>query len=109
MFRNQAYLYPQDLQQYNNEQTIAANVGQSGRLNLRDSLYNLGGQVAGSIGNGVAQRRYDQLRNQALASGMSVEDAEKYVVGADQKLRSNMGVNYRPNYNPQTMFEQMYS
>lgn len=108
-FRNQAYLYPQDLEQYNTEQGIAARVGQAGRLNLRDSLYNLGGQVAGSIGSGVAQRRFDQLRNQALASGMSLEDAEKYVVGADQKLRSNMGINYRPNYNPQTMFEQMYN
>ena len=108
MFRNQAFLYPHDLNQFNNEQQAAAHLGATGRLNFRDSLYNMGGQIAGAVGNNVAQTRMNRLRNQALASGMSLEDAEKYVVGADNKLRDNMGINFRPNYNPQTMFEQSY-
>ena len=108
MFRNQAYLYPHDLNQYNKEQEAAAHLGATGRLNLRDSLYNMSGQAANTIGNNVAQARYNRLRNQATASGMSLEDAEKYIIGADNKLRDNMGINYRPNYNPQTMFEQSY-
>lgn len=113
MYRNQAALYPYDLNQYQNEQEAAAKLGSYGRENLRGSLYNTGNQAAGTFGNLYTQRRYDQLRNQnqlrnqAMASGMSLEDAEKYVIGADKTLRNYLN-NYRPNYNPQTMYEQSY-
>lgn len=102
MFENQASLYPYDLRQYNLEQDAAARVGQAGRLNLRDSLYNVGSQFAGSIGNNVAQSRYNQLRNKASAAGLP----EDVVVGADQRLRgylSGMTSDDTPNY-----WAQMY-
>src|SRR5690606_38627000 len=98
MFRNQAALYPYDLRLYNNELEAAASLGATGRSNLRGSLYNLGNQAAGAFANAYTQRRYNQLRNQAVASGMSPEDAEKYVIGAENKLRDNLNLNYRPNY-----------
>lgn len=107
MYRNQAALYPYELNQYQKERQAAALLGSTGRSNLRGSLYNTGNQLAGAIGSGVAEFRHNRLRNQAIASGMSSEDAEKYIIGTDNKLRDNMGINYRPNYNPQ-YYEQSY-
>lgn len=99
MFQNQASLYPYDLRQYNYDQEAAASLGSTGRANLRDSLYNLGGQVAGFAGQNIAQRRYDKLRNQALAAGMNPDT----VIKAEQNLRGYVGPS-----NEQAYYEQLY-
>ena len=105
MFRNQASLYPYDLEQYQNEQQAAGHLGATGRSNLRGSLYNAGAQAASTIGNNYAQARYAKLRNQSTAAGMSPEDTEKYIIGADLKLRDYID----PVYRRQTMYEQSYT
>jgi hypothetical protein len=102
MFQNQASLYGQDLDQYNQEQKAIAGLGATGRMNLRDSLYNLGGQAASTIGESYAQKRYRNLTNQALASGIN----PKYVTEADKKLQGYygaMGADDTPQY-----WEQIY-
>lgn len=102
MFRNQASLYPFDLQQYSQDQQAAASLGATGRANLRDSLYNFGGQAANFIGNQYAQR-YNRLANQAVAAGIDPEPVFK----AEENLRKYMGINYRPSFNPQ-QYEQSF-
>lgn len=82
-FRNQAYLYPYDLEQYNADQKAAASLGSTGRLNLRDSLYNIGGQAANYVGRNSIQRKYDKLRNQALVQGLDPET----IVKAEQQVQ----------------------
>lgn len=98
MFQNQASLYPYDLQQYNYDQRAAASLGSTGRANFRDSLYNMGNQAAGFIGQNAAQRKYDRLRNQALAAGLNPDQ----VIGAEQKLRGYI------NPNESQYYEQLY-
>jgi hypothetical protein len=103
MFNNAAALYASDLDQYNNEQNAAAQLGATGRLNLRGSLYNLGSQVASHAGNAYTQRRYRNLENQSIASGID----PKYAVIAEENLRNMYNTNYRPYYGPQ-QYEQAY-
>jgi hypothetical protein len=67
MFGNQAQLYNQDLNQYNQDQQAAASLGSVGRENLRGSLYNLGSQIAPAICRASADRRIRNLRNQLTA------------------------------------------
>lgn len=100
MFQNQASLYPHDLQQYNWDQRAAASLGSTGRANLRDSLYNIGGQVANFVGQTAAQRKYDRLRNQALVAGID----PNAVVKAEQNLRGYLS----PETNEQAYYEQLY-
>lgn len=100
MFQNQASLYPYDLQQYNWDQRAAASLGSTGRANLRDSLYNMGGQVAGFVGQSAAQRKYDKLRNQALVAGLDPEP----IVQAERNLRGYIN----PAENEQAYYEQLY-
>jgi hypothetical protein len=99
MFENQASLYPYDLQQYNYDQKAAASLGSTGRANLRDSLYNLSGQVAGVVGQNAAQRRYSNLINRAIASGLPPD----IVVGAEENINR-----YNPHLNEQSYYEQLY-
>lgn len=68
MFQNQADLYNTDLQQYGLDQQAAAQLGSTGRSNFRDSLYNLGSNVAQGAGDFYSQRRYRNLKNQASAA-----------------------------------------
>jgi hypothetical protein len=103
MFQNNAGLYETDLRQYNNEQLAAGQLGSTGRQNLRDSLYNMGGQAADYIGSNYAQRRYRNLENQAIASGID----PKYVVGAEKNIRKIYENENRPAYMPQ-YYEQAY-
>lgn len=100
MFQNQASLYPYDLQQYNWDQRAAASLGATGRANLRDSLYNMAGQAAGFIGQNAAQRKYDKLRNQALAAGIDPNS----VIKAEQNLRGYLS----PETNESAYYEQLY-
>jgi hypothetical protein len=102
MFNNQASLYGQDLDQYNREQNAAAQVGAAGRLNLRDSLYNTGNQLSSSIADNYTNRKYRNLYNQAMASGVN----PKYAIEADKNLSKyygSMTSDDTPNY-----WEQIY-
>lgn len=98
MYRNQAALYPYELAQYGREQEAIANLGMVGRSNLRNSLYNLGSAAADAIPRTLTARRYDQLRNRALATGLNPD----IVAAADRNLRSNLTSDDTPYW------EQMY-
>lgn len=76
MYRNQAYLYPYDLQQYNADQQAVAALGSSGRNSLRNSLYNMGQTAADAYGR-AATNRYASLRNKASAAGMNPDLREE--------------------------------
>lgn len=99
MYRNQAALYPYELAQYGREQDAIANLGMVGRSNLRNSLYNLGGAAASALPRTIMSRRYDQLRNRALATGLNPDIVE----AADRNLRSNLTSDDSYEY-----WEQMY-
>lgn len=74
MFENQASLYPYDLRQYSQDQEAAGMLGSQGRENLRNSTYNIGGQIANSVGNYQSRRNYNRLRNQMSQYGEDIAD-----------------------------------
>lgn len=102
MFQNQASLYGNDLDQYNREQQAIGSLGATGRENLRGSLYNIGGQVANTASQAYTNRRYRDLYNKAVASGVN----PKYAIDADKTLQGywgSMTSDDTPNY-----WEQAY-
>lgn len=98
MFQNQASLYGADLDQYNREQDLKQLVGATGRLNLRDSMYKFGTQVANSIGDYYSNQKYRSLRNQAEAAGLNSDN----IIKVRQNLDQYVG-NPTPQY-----YEQAY-
>lgn len=102
MFQNQASLYPYDLQQYNRDQDAAAALGSTGRMNLRDSLYNFAGNAANTYGRQYTRRKYDQLRNQAMASGLNPDLVTQSFKGVD-----DYAGRYKPLYGPE-YYEQSF-
>lgn len=98
-FQNQADLYGQDLGQYNMDQQAIAGLGSQGRSNLRNSLYNLGGQVGNFAGGNYGRSTYNRLRNQAAAT--LGNDAADMVVNGRKNLEGfygSMGGDDTPEY-----------
>ncbi len=85
---SQAQNYPYDLYQYNNELQMAGDLGATGRSNFRTALTNLGSQVPSAVSDQIVSRRFDNIREQALASGVS-EDVADLAVEADRNLLYN--------------------
>lgn len=89
MYENNAQFYPNDLQQYNNEQNAAATLGAVGRSNLNNSLYNFGQAVVPTTAELLTQRRYRNLRNKAAA--MYGNDIADTMVKADRTTAQEWG------------------
>jgi len=87
IFENQASFYPQDLNQYQNEQAAYGQIGSVGRQNLNNSLYNLAGRIAPVAGQYQARNKYkrffDQLDNVHPGISGKIEPAINYL---DNKL-----------------------
>jgi hypothetical protein len=111
MFQNQATLYPADLQQYQLDQQAAAQLGSTGRSNLRNSLYNFGSQVAPQAADYYTQRKYRNLHNNVAASlGETAADiAEKNQQYLDEQYygynRMKPELNYSDIYEPRSRYE----
>ncbi len=104
-FQNQASLYPYDLQQYGMEQAAAAELGSTGRQNLRNSLYNVAGQIAPTVADLYTERKYRDLQNKATAV-MGEDLATKYALPAQQQMDEMYGVNYKPRLSPYQLYRQ---
>lgn len=85
MFQNEASLYPYDLQQYNADQKAIGALGQTGRSNLRSSLYNAASTVPGIAGNMYSRNKYKQRRDLMSAYGENVANmAERSAMELDK-------------------------
>lgn len=104
-FQNQASLYPYDLHQYGQEQAAAAELGSTGRQNLRNSLYNAAGQIAPTVADLYTERKYRDLQNKATAV-MGEDLATKYALPAQQQMDEMYGVNYKPKLTPYQLYRQ---
>lgn len=86
-FQNQAQLYGNDLEQYNNAQRIAGALGATGRTNLRNAYADLGQQIPGAVGQAVANSKYDNIYNQMSNYG---HDNAMAAVNAHKMLDQRM-------------------
>jgi hypothetical protein len=103
MFENSMASYPYDLQQYQLEQQQANHLGATGRSNLRTAGADLGSSISKTVGDLMAKRRYDAIRNKMSMYGDKVGDiAEKGNKTLDQYSK------YQPDYLGPTNFEQAY-
>lgn len=103
MFQNQASLYPYDLQQYGLDQQAAAQLGSQGRSNLRNSLYNIGGQFSQFYGNSQARRNFNRLKSQMSVHG---EDVADMAAKGESAIRKRYAPNGTEFYNdPERIYE----
>jgi hypothetical protein len=87
MFQNQASLYPHELQQYRNDQEIAANLGATGRSNLRNSIFGVASQIPQAVGDQYAKQKYRRLRDQmSMYSPEAADIAVKNAQYLDQQF-----------------------
>lgn len=108
IYRNQAALYPYDLDQYNQDQQTAAALTSTGRRNLRNTAYNLAPQFGDFMANNRTRRKYDRLRSQMAMYGDDVADM---VVKSNQKLDQYNNGWISSDDSPaylQSQYEQMY-
>lgn len=63
IFQSRAYAYPSDLNQYQNEQQMAATLGQYGNTNLRNAGANLGQYITQGVGDVAKQRKLRMLES----------------------------------------------
>ena len=97
--QSQAQYYPADLQQYGLDQQMAANLGATGRANLRGALPQLGQDIPDMIANLNAKKRRAAIEAAMMPYGKDMAEAAT-------------GVDDRVMYTPQTFqpqyLEQMY-
>jgi hypothetical protein len=73
IFNSQAFSYPYDLNQYQNEQETGARLGQVGNVNLRNSLANFG-----QAGVDIATNMSRQRKLRMLQSTLGEQAANAY-------------------------------
>lgn len=75
--QSQSQFYPQDLYQHRFDQQQAGSLGATGRLNMRNSLANLGEHSAGAFGDWWNRRQFDKLKSQTALGDIALKDGTK--------------------------------